>query len=159
MAVPQVKQAVHRATAPRAYAKPKIRSRPRVTQAAAPIVCPPPLVIGMPLLNNQPIATLLPEEGPIIQTAALGDVPGRSPIGPGPVGFFPGPGPDFGFVPGSPGVRPPVTPPEIPPTPTPPPPSVVPEPAGWVSMILGFAAVGVALRNRRPAATPASAQG
>lgn len=153
MAVPQVKQAVHKATSPRAYAKPKMRVRPKVTQAAAALNCPPPVVIGVPMMTNGTFAALLPQEdGPIVPVGSLPDVeaPTRlaslTPVRPGP-----SVGPDFPFFgprvpPGTPGV--PVTPPDAEP-PVTPPVSVVPEPAAWTFLILGFGAVGYTLRSRK----------
>jgi hypothetical protein len=49
--------------------------------------------------------------------------------------------------PGPPPVVPPVVPPPVPPPPPPVPP--IPEPATWLSMILGFFVVGVAIRRAR----------
>lgn len=70
--------------------------------------------------------------------------------------FVQGPGGGFIFFPGGPGggggggggccVVPPGPGPEEPP----PPPPVVPEPATWAMMVLGFGAAGWAIRRRRP---------
>jgi hypothetical protein len=97
---------------------------------------------------------------------------GIGPIANGPIGFgdpvylasgLPGVAPIGGFAPGGPigpgggGILPPSTPGGgilVPPDdgggdiPTPPPTASVPEPASWAMMIVGFLAVGGALRRR-----------
>lgn len=131
LSVPQVRQAVHKATAPRAYAKPKTRVRP--APAPAPVQTAmtdcPPVFVG----NDSSIAPLLtPNALPPREFAY--NLPG-------------GPGPSFPFVPGGPGGGGGIPPdPRIPPGPPPGPPPAVPEPAAWLQMIIGFGVIGGATR-------------
>lgn len=122
--VPQVRDTVHRATAPRAYALPKTRVRkPRpVEQVATPVPvqtaalsappCEPSLNAGAPLS-----AQYTPVTEDETQLANIGDLPGR----PGWSGV-----PDGGVnLPAIPGV---------------------PEPHTWVQMLIGFGLIGGAAR-------------
>jgi hypothetical protein len=127
LSVPQVRQAVHKATAPRAYAKPMTRERP--APAPAPVETAmtdcPPVFVG----NDSSI-------GPLLMNP---DAPPRefASVPPGTPGFPFGPPPG----PGGPGV---ITPPSPPGPPITPP--VVPEPAAWLQMIIGFGVIGGATR-------------
>ena len=168
--VPQVRDAVHRATAPRQIAKSAAHSRPKLVRAAAaaPVVCPPPypVYIGLPSLDA-PRFGVLEDQQPIVGTRALPTLASAAPSRP----FFPGfvapISPVIGgiFIPGNPGAPgepgiPPIQPgPGITPTPTPPPvESAVPEPAGWAAMVLGFGVIGYSLRRvKKPTAEPAPA--
>lgn len=124
VSVPQVRTAVHKATAPRAYAKPKTRVRPQARTAALQAPCPevgPALAIQ----NFGPLSTMgalsfVPPE--------LGDVErsGGNPRGGGPPSRG---GPTF--------------------VDNPPTPSVVPEPRAWVQLLLGFGIVGAVMRTGR----------
>ncbi|NJC34352.1 hypothetical protein GGR88_001826 [Sphingomonas jejuensis] len=144
VAVPEVRQAVHRATAPRAAARParaprqiaRPQARPRIQPAVAAIECPPDAPI---VLTGNSFA---PEAVPVsYQPGALPPLAGgNQPSIPGtyvpvtPIGFVP-------IVPGPPTTGNP------PPTENPGPVPVVPEPSTWVQMIIGFGIVGGALRN------------
>lgn len=77
-------------------------------------------------------------------------VPPGSSSGPPVVGGPPG-GPGLVVPPGSPGQSPPSSPPIVS---SPPPVPPVPEPATWMTMLLGFAAIGWRLRGRRAPAAP-----
>jgi hypothetical protein len=122
-AVPQVRSAVHKATAPRQYAKPKTRVRPQMQTAA---VQPPCVDVGA--LATQSIAPLTP--------FSLAD--GKIPVvdtGPGPIGY-PGPGgPPIIDTPSGGG-------------PNVPPPGIVPEPGTWLQLVLGFGVIGMMMRGR-----------
>lgn len=136
--VPQVREAVHKATAPRAYAKPKTRVRKPAAPAqvaAAPLECPPENPVIM--VNDRSIAPDFTLPAPFGGEEYAYNPPGGGPGGPG----FPGiPGRPGG--PGGPGI---VVPPDTPPPPPPPPPPV-PEPATWVQMLIGFGVIGGATR-------------
>lgn len=127
LSVPQVRQAVHKATAPRAYAKPKTRVRP--APAPAPVQTAmtdcPPVFVG----NDSSIAPLLtPDALPprdFVYNPPGGPVPGFPFVPPG--GPNPGGGGGGGIVP-------------------PGPPPAVPEPAAWLQMIIGFGVIGGATR-------------
>jgi len=121
--VPQVRDAVHRATTPRAVAAP----RSRVRQAEPQAIAATPCVIDNPLILPTSLASLPPFDlGPAGSltplASALPGVPG---------GLVPA-----GNTPGGSGENP------NPPTP----PSVVPEPSTWVQLIVGFGLVGGATR-------------
>lgn len=123
VAVPQVRSAVHKATAPRAYALPKTRVRPQTAS-----IQPPCAETGA--LASQSIA-------PFTMTPlSLSSVPLDSP------GFtgIPGGGPN----PGGPLVsnNPPGGGPNVPP------PGIVPEPGTWLQLVLGFGAIGMMMRAR-----------
>jgi hypothetical protein len=123
MAVPQVKQAVHKATAPRAYAKPKTRVRPA---ALAP--CPDPMPV---LLGGEPEIAALPI-GPLARQANPFVTGPGAPVAGVPVVFGPGaPGGD-GLIPVVPGPGVPV--------------AGVPDGETWVQLIVGFGLIGGATR-------------
>lgn len=122
MAVPKVRNAVHKATAPREYALPKTRER-----IAQPISAPAPCTFGatplsagyieaLPDAQYSPIAS--PKEGPGDRILTF-----SGPGGPG------GP-PDSGG-------------PGTPPT------GAVPEPHAWLQMLVGFSLIGGAVRIAR----------
>ncbi len=124
--VPQVRDAVHRATTPRAVAAPKSRVRQPEPQAVAATPC----VIENPLILPTTLASLPPFDlGPAGSLTPLASTLPGVPGGPG--GVVPNPG-----NPGNPGENP--NPPG--------PPSVVPEPSTWVQLIVGFGLVGGATR-------------
>lgn len=139
VSVPEVRERVHRATAPRAEAAPAARQRraPAQAVAAAEAVCPTDTPI---ILASSPIAPYF--AGPVA-SPPLAFAPPGGPGGGG--GFFFGGAPGIpigGFIPG-PGVEPP------------PPPPVIPEPGTWIQMIVGFGVIGGATRltyrQQRPA--------
>lgn len=117
VAVPQVRQAVHRATAP---AQPKARAKPKVRPAAQPaapqIDCPADTPVLLSGYSIEPLTNILPD-----QMARRPDVPGGIPFVPGPRPFVPPDQPIF-----------------IPVNPTP----TVPEPSTWAQLIFGFGIVG-----------------
>lgn len=123
MAVPKVRNAVHRATAPHEYALPKTRER------AIPVSLPAPCTIGATPLSSGYIESL-PDSmrtGPI---ALANDLPDTRT-----------------FVPDTPrGINDGSTPPSGDSTP---PPGGVPEPHAWLQMIVGFTLVGGAVRMAR----------
>jgi len=125
-AVPQVRSAVHKATAPRQYAKPKTRVRPQMQTAA---VQPPCIEPGA--LATQSIA-------PFTMTPlSLSSVPLDSPA--------------FSGVPGggsNPGGGGPIVTNNPPGGPNVPPPGIVPEPGTWLQLVLGFGVIGMMMRGR-----------
>ena len=134
--VPSVRTAIHKATAPRAYAKPKTRVRapgtlPAPVKVAAidPCVTSNPVIIQSGQAFNLPE---LPEKGPII---AMNDPdPYPDPL-PRPV-----PAPRPPVIVGPP---PPTDLPNIPVIPV----SPVPEPATWAQLVFGFVIVGGVMRS------------
>lgn len=122
VAVPQVRSAVHKATAPRAYAKPKTRVRPQMAAVQPPCVEPG-------VLDSQSIAPLTSLD--FDRTPVPGDRPNDNP------NPFPNPGPQF-----IPGPNPPGGETNIPP------PGIVPEPGTWLQLVLGFGVVGMMMRGR-----------
>lgn len=125
--VPQVRDAVHRATTPRAVAAP----RSRVRQAEPQAIAATPCVIDNPLILPTSLASLPPFDlGPAGSLTPLASALPGVPGGLVPAGRTPGPGE------GGSGENP------NPPTP----PSVVPEPSTWVQLIVGFGLVGGATR-------------
>lgn len=120
--VPKVRDTVHRATAPRAYALPKTRVRkpiaeaPRVepiqTAALSAPPCQPSFEPGAPLS-----AQYTPLTGNGTELANIGDLP----TGPG-LGNLPDGGINLPNMPG------------------------VPEPHTWVQMLIGFGLIGGAAR-------------
>lgn len=150
VSVPEVRDAVHRATAPKAKAKPRVRERAAPAQAQAVAVCPEPADTPVILANTPLISPLLPN----LQTAAL--PPGAEP----PFGFvrriddgpfaLPGPG-GGGII---------VVPPPGPGPGVPPPTGVIPEPKTWMQLLIGFGVIGgatrTAYRRERRAAKAAS---
>lgn len=129
VSVPEVRERVHRATAPRAAAAPAARRAPAEAVAAAEAVCPTDTPV---ILAAQPFTPAIGAPGALPLAFA-------GPEGPGPGGgggFFVGGAPGIpigGFVPG-PGVQPP------------PPPPVIPEPGTWLQLIVGFGVIGGATR-------------
>jgi hypothetical protein len=123
MAVPKVRNAVHKATAPREYALPKTRER-----AAEPIAAAAPCTT----IGATPLSAGFIESMPLSPTPTVGGVPG-TPLtsvvltGPGAKDPIPGGG-------GIPGV---------------PTPGAVPEPQTWLQLLLGFTLVGGAVRMAR----------
>lgn len=177
LGVPEVRQAVHRATAPKAKPKRVARAKPRVRAPAetadataalpANIICPDPV-----MLTNVPLAT--PWLQPAAQSVAV--PPERVAFAPAPVRFPRGPVLGGGFVPiggggglpgggGDPGdpddgdgerELPPPPPPEIDLPPA------VPEPATWAQMVVGFGVIGGVTRfawKQREAKRAAAARG
>ena len=124
VAVPQVRSAVHKATAPRQYAKPKTRVRP---QMAA--IQPPCAETGV--LATQSIAPLTMT--PLSLSSIPLDSPGFTGVPGG--GSNPGGGPIVSNGPQGGGANVP-------------PPGVVPEPGTWLQLVLGFGVIGVAMRAR-----------
>lgn len=113
-----------------------------VAAPSAPLVVAPPA--ETPLYN---VVNGTPTPVPVVAaTPAPGEVPVVFP------GFTPPPGGGGGFVTPPIVQVPPVTPPITPPT-TP----GVPEPSTWAMMLLGFAFIGQALRNRRRTSLPIAA--
>lgn len=126
-------------------------SMARVGPAAGPIVAAPAGLAAIPS-DVLSLGTVLPTPG---TAPGVGFVPSPSPGG---GGVIIGPGGGSGGAPGggggaivpTPTPTPTFTPPvSVTPTPTPPPMSAVPEPATWLMLIVGFGAVGSALRKRR----------
>lgn len=132
LGVPQVRDAVHKATQPRQYAKPKtrIRATPEagVQLASADVPCP---TVTPFALSNLPAVTPTPTPPTPIQVA---EAPPPDPAVPlTPTIFVP---PTTGSPPsGSPGV---------------------PEPSTWVQLMLGFGLIGGVARvtYRRNGAAP-----
>ena len=125
LGVPQVRDAVHKATQPRQYAKPKTRVRPTATPAAdegvqvASADTPCPSVTPF-ALNNLPTVSQ-----PTLSALKL---PEGLPGSPGSPGYNPLPSPPS---PQSPAGASPFV------TNTP-----VPEPETWVQIVLGFGVIG-----------------
>ncbi len=120
---PQVRQAVHRATAPRAYALPKTRIRQPAavaTPGAAPLErlamatppCAPSIEPGAPLT-----ADFVP--GDLTELASIGDLPNNPGLPPQIGSILP----DGGLI--MPGI---------------------PEPRTWMQMLIGFGIIGGAAR-------------
>ncbi|XHS00390.1 hypothetical protein ACFB49_19880 [Sphingomonas sp. DBB INV C78] len=129
LSVPQVREAVHKATAPRQYAKPKTRVRKPAAEVAAAAIAPCPTAV--PVILS---ALELPAEAdsvlPPIEVASLnpGTVLGPprttpfNPVRPGGGGV---PNPNIGTEPTTP---------------------LLPDATTWVQMILGFGLIGGAVR-------------
>lgn len=144
----------------RVAATPAIAGAPAAGPGAgAPLTAPPPGTAFPAGTAVAPAAAgIAPAPGPFGGFAGSpGGSGGAFIVGPGAGGGAPGAG---GGAPGAdtgPGVSvtPTPTPPAVLPTPTPtatvPAISAVPEPATWLTMILGFGAVGASLRTRRRA--------
>lgn len=144
VSVPEVRERVHRATAPRAVAAPAARRAPAQAVAAAEAVCPTDTPI---ILASAPIAPYFAGPGALPPLALA--TPG-GPGGGGGFAFFPpGPGvPIGGFFPGT----------RTPPPPTPP---AIPEPGTWLQLVVGFGVIGGATRvtyrqQRQAAKEPAA---
>jgi hypothetical protein len=161
-----------------------VTSKPRQARVAAAVGARPGMDAGEESEATSPTARLLPALGPIIGEAPEGALPvmdlgqGVAPLTaalagagtedlaaavgtPGAAGLVfpllaPGGGPGgFGAAPGG---ENPVSPPGGGPvvvTPV----SPVPEPSTWITMLLGFAAVGLGLRRRRAASEANASQG
>ncbi|KKC25179.1 hypothetical protein WP12_15365 [Sphingomonas sp. SRS2] len=115
LGVPQVRDAVHKATQPRQYAKPKTRIRPEGIQvASAETPCP---TVTPFALSNLPTVSPVPPPPTAIQVA---EAPPPDPA-----------------VPLTPRIF-------VPPTVYMPPsgPAGVPEPSTWVQLMLGFGLIG-----------------
>jgi hypothetical protein len=114
-------------------------------------------LIGLPDVTEMPVAAAasdVPNQA-FTLPALVGGGGTTGPTGPG-VGFPTGPG-----FPGGPTgpiiLVPPVVPPTPPTPPVPPiPPVAVPEPASWMTMMLGMALVGRSIRRRRGRTRPAA---
>jgi hypothetical protein len=120
LASPQVRDAVHKATQPRQYAKPKTRVRPvageeGVQVASADEPCP---TVTPFALSNLPETSVAPLQATPTQLAE-GPTPDNDPIPLTPRIFIPKPGGDPRNE--SPGV---------------------PEPSTWVQLVLGFGIIG-----------------
>lgn len=159
LGVPEVRQAVHKATAPKAKpvrtarAKPRVRAPAETAAAPTQIICPDPV-----MLTNMPLSTpWLQPTAPTVAAPRPDQVSFAAPprVPPGPVlggGFVIGGG---GGVPGGGGGGGGgETPPDgggtdLPPPPPPPDleiPPAVPEPATWAQLVVGFGALGGATR-------------
>lgn len=142
MAVPKVRNAVHRATAPHEYALPKTRERavpvsivaPCTTIGATPLGTGFPDVVPAAFPRSMPDGKVPLPTGPIL---ALG--PDLKPKSPGLPPAFGGPG-----NPGNPD-----TPPVVPGTPGFPGVGGVPEPHTWLQLLVGFTLIGGAVRMTR----------
>jgi hypothetical protein len=118
LGVPQVRDAVHKATQPRQYAKPKTRVRAApedgVQVASADTPCPSVTPFA---LNDLPTVSETPIESPPLQVAEAPPPDAAVPLTP------------RIFVPPSGGTPPADTP-------------GVPEPSTWVQLMLGFGLIG-----------------
>ncbi|MFZ5707008.1 MAG: PEPxxWA-CTERM sorting domain-containing protein [Pseudomonadota bacterium] len=118
LGVPQVRDAVHKATQPRQYAKPKTRVRAApeegVQVASAESPCPSVTPFA---LSNLPTVSPVPMESTPLQVAEAPPPDAAVPLTP------------RIFVPPSGGVPPPDS-------------SGVPEPSTWVQLMLGFGLIG-----------------
>lgn len=123
-----------------ATALPRVRRAPAAPPAVA--VLPGPAGIGAPLIAPPPAAAAPAIFVPGAPTGGV--VFGDAPVG---FGLMPPP-PGVGIGGGGGGlvITPPGETPGTPPPPAPPPP--IPEPATWMTLILGFAAVGCVTRRR-----------
>lgn len=127
--------------------------RPRIAVPSVPdqpaSFAPPATIVGEPVGPAGVPETIGPDGFP---TGPVG--PGGTPSGPG---FVPGGVPPAGGPPGGPPDgptdNPPTTPPTNPPV-EPPVVPVVPEPATWAMLVVGFAMLGTALRRRRSTLRP-----
>lgn len=133
VAVPQVRTAVHKATAPRAYAKPKTRVRaPLQAQTAA--LAAPCEPLGIAASDFGPLKPF--SDLPPVLLSGPNDVPGTGNPPGGPIGIRNPPGGGGGITP---------------------PPSPIPEPKAWVQLLLGFGIIGAVMRTakrRDDVATP-----
>lgn len=138
LSVPKVRDAVHKATAPRQYAKPKTRVRKPVASVAPAAVAPCPTAVPVVLSSlDLPI-------GP------------ATPLSPFEFADSGGPPP---YIPPRPPVQP-IGPGVVTPNPPPPVVPVLPDAQTWIQMILGFGFIGGAIRvsqaRRRRQLVPAS---
>lgn len=127
VAVPQVRSAVHKATAPRAYALPKTRVRapaglPQTAALAAP--CAEPL--GIAASDFGPIKAF--SDLPPVSLTGPNDVPGGGTQPEGPIV-------KIKDLPDNTGHNPPVSP--------------IPEPKAWVQLLLGFGIIGAVMRTAK----------
>jgi len=130
LSVPKVRDAVHKATAPRQYAKPKTRVRKPLANVAPAVLPPCPTAVPVVLSSL---------ELPIGQDAALApleiaslDTPSLNPAAPRLNPLIP-----RTIVPGGPGS---IVDPE------PPAPPLLPDAQTWMQMILGFGLIGGTIR-------------
>lgn len=124
LSVPKVRDAVHKATAPRQYAKPKTRVRQPMAEVAAAAVAPCPTAVPVVLSSLElPI-------GPQAELPPLA-LASRTPFPFGPTGPQGTPLIPRNIGPGA--------------NPEPPPP-LLPDAQTWVQMILGFGLIGGAVR-------------
>lgn len=140
VSVPQVREAVHKATAPRQYAKPKTRVRKPAAEVAAAAIAPCPTAVPVVLaaMELPTDATLAPLDFASLDPKTLLNPPRATPFVPRPTGVGGGGG-GGGNPPGGG---------EVPPSPEPPVP-VLPDAATWAQMILGFGFIGGAMRYSR----------
>lgn len=124
LSVPQVRDAVHKATAPRQYAKPKTRVRAPAAEVAAAAVAPCPTAVPVVLSSLElpmvPDAVMPPLDLASFNPPAV--FPPRAPLLP----ILP-------LGPRSQDNPPPVVP-------------LLPDATTWVQMILGFGLIGGAIR-------------
>lgn len=121
LSVPQVREAVHKATAPRQYAKPKTRVRQPVAEVASAAIAPCPTAVPVVFSSLElPVGdaglppTLLAFADPVSPIRASrppADSTGRAIVNP------------------------------------PAPPPLLPEPTTWMQMILGFGLIGGVIRT------------
>jgi hypothetical protein len=156
--VPQVRRAVHKATAP------KVAARPERKRAALSNVALPPCTPVAPFATLPRVAAALPagigfpEQPGLVPTAASTPEARGAAFNPGfgaPGAFIPGPGGSIGGGGGGGGgIIPPgggsvITPPGSGGTTPASPPSGVPEPETWLQVLAGFAFAGGAIRYYR----------
>jgi hypothetical protein len=129
-----------------ALANLKHRLLPALHQRALPKVRRPAAAPPISEAGSPPPAVLPPAAAPLYNMVTAPPVLTTPPGVVGPPGGFPIPPPPGGG--GGIIIPPPVVIPPGPPGPPPPGPPGVPEPASWAMMLLGFAAIGHALRRR-----------
>ncbi|HTI31998.1 MAG TPA: hypothetical protein VL405_07680 [Sphingomonas sp.] len=150
--VPQVRRAVHKATAPRLAERPQRRPA-ALSNVALPPCTPVAPFATLPRVAAALPAAVLPEQPGLVPTAASGPENTGAAYNPGfyaPGAFLPGPGGTLGgggtggggvIIPpggGGGGVVPPA-----------PPTSGVPEPETWLQVLAGFGVAGGAFRVYR----------
>lgn len=126
LSVPQVRDAVHKATAPRQYAKPKTRVRTPAAEVAAAAVAPCPTAVPV-VLSSMELPMVSDAVMPPLDFASLDPTRNFPPPRVVPPSVVP-------LVPRD-GVDP--TPPIVP---------LLPDATTWVQMILGFGLIGGAIR-------------
>lgn len=120
LSVPQVKEAVHKATAPRQYAKPKTRVRQPVAEVASAAIAPCPTAVPVVFSSLElPIGPAELGPTPLLDRSSVTPIRAPQP----PVDSFARRGPE---------------------TPLPP---LLPEPTTWMQMILGFGLIGGVIRT------------
>lgn len=148
--VPQVRKAVHRATAP---AKPERKRAPAALQNVALPPCTPVAPFAtLPRVAAALPAAVLPEQPGLVPTAAAAPENTGAAFNPGfyaPGAFIPGPGGTIGGGGGGGGVIIPPTGPGGETPVVPPPTSGVPEPETWLQILAGFALAGGTIRYTR----------